>query len=305
MTPPPHTSTRKNNRRRADQMDIIGFLYARSKAFIITTGLVLVAALGLLDYLSGPDVSFLVFHALPVFLATWFVGRRAGLWMCGASGLTWVVVAELSAEHFSTRAVPYWNASVKLSFMLALAFVVAALKRAHEKEREMARTDYLTGAINFRHFSQLAALELSRAERHARPLTVVFMDIDDFKLVNDRRGHSAGDELLRAAAATITAGVRSIDVVARLGGDEFAILMPETDARAAEVAVRRVRRDLLALSRDGGWPVTYSIGVVTWDEPPASVDEMLRAADALMYAAKHGGKNLIQHGAPRADADAA
>jgi diguanylate cyclase (GGDEF)-like protein len=118
--------------------------------------------------------------------------------------------------------------------------------------------------------------------------------VDDFKQVNDHLGHSAGDRLLRTVADTIRENVRGIDVVARLGGDEFAILMPETDGAAAGVVVRRVRRRLLDAARAGGWPVTFSIGVVTFDTPPASCDEMLQAADDLMYAAKRHGKNAIR-----------
>jgi diguanylate cyclase (GGDEF)-like protein len=121
------------------------------------------------------------------------------------------------------------------------------------------------------------------------------MDVDDFKLINDRLGHSAGDRLLRLVADTIRQNVRGIDVVARLGGDEFAVLMPETDERAAQVVIRRVRRQLLEAARREDWPVTFSAGLVTWIAPPAGVDEMLRAADELMYDAKRHGKNTVRH----------
>jgi diguanylate cyclase (GGDEF)-like protein len=93
--------------------------------------------------------------------------------------------------------------------------------------------------------------------------------------------------------------------VARLGGDEFAILMPETGEDAARTVVRRVRHRLLEVMRAEGWPVTFSIGVVTWDTPPDSVDEMLRAADDLMYTAKRHGKNAIRHKSSACPANAA
>nr|MDQ3806083.1 GGDEF domain-containing protein [Acidobacteriota bacterium] len=114
-------------------------------------------------------------------------------------------------------------------------------------------------------------------------------------LVNDHLGHSAGDRLLKSVAEIIRRDVRSIDVVARLGGDEFAVLMPETDEQAARAAVSRLRQRLALSARRHGWPVTFSIGVVTFDAPPASVDEMLRAADELMYAAKRLGKDSVRH----------
>ena len=286
-------------------MDAIEFLNNRSKSFLVSIGLVLVAALGIADYLSGPDISFFIFYVAPVFLTAWFVGRSAAFGMCVASMLSWIVVAELTADHFSTRAVPYWNAVVRLGFLLIFIYTVSALKRAHDRERELARTDHLTGTVNGRHFNELAETEINRAERHSHPFTVAYMDVDNFKMVNDRQGHSAGDLLLRAAAETIRKGVRSIDVVARLGGDEFAILLPETDSAAAQVVMRRVRRSLLEMVRENGWPVTFSIGVVTWEVMPSSIDEMLGAADELMYAAKRNGKNRILHRVYDANANAA
>ena len=280
-------------------MNAIGFLNERSRAFFLTTGLVLVGSLGLLTYFAGPDVSFLIFYVLPVFLASWFVGRGAGLWMCLASGLTWVAAAAGWSEHYTNAAVPYWNAGVGLGFLIILTLIVSALKRSHEHERELARTDYLTGAVNGRHFAEVTTLEISRAQRHGHPFSVAYMDVDDFKLVNDHLGHSAGDRLLKSVAETIRRDVRSIDVVARLGGDEFAVLMPETGERAALAAVGRLRRRLAFASRQHGWPVTFSIGVATWDDPPPSVDEMLRRADELMYAAKRQGKNSVRHSSSR------
>ncbi|HYN86864.1 MAG TPA: GGDEF domain-containing protein [Pyrinomonadaceae bacterium] len=277
------------------KLNAIEILGRRSKAFLVTVALLVVAALAVLNYLSGPDVSFLIFYIAPVFLTAWFVGRRAGLLMCACVGLTWFVVAELTSDHYSSRAVPFWNAAVTLGFIVTLTLVVAAFKRSHEKERELARTDYLTGAFNGRAFAEAAEAEINRARRNLLPFTVFYMDVDDFKLVNDRDGHSTGDRLLRVVAETIRESVRTIDVVARLGGDEFAVLLPETDGGAAEVVIRRVRRQLTEAARAEGWPVTFSLGVVTWDVPPASLDEMLRAADGLMYAAKRNGKNRILH----------
>jgi len=286
-------------------MHLVEHLGRRSKTFIITVGLLLVVLLGVINCLSGPDVSFLIFYTAPIILAAWYVGRNAGFLMCAASGSSWVVVAVLTHEHYASPFIPYWNVSVLLGFILILSYIVSAFKRSLEKERELARTDYLTGTVNGRFFMELAEAEITRARRHGRPFTVAYMDVDDFKLVNDRFGHSAGDALLRTVAESVKGSVRAIDVVARLGGDEFAVLMPETDGHAAEVATRRIRRDLLEVARRNGWPVTYSIGVVTWDTPPHSVDEMLRTADDLMYAAKRNGKNTIRHATATASANAA
>ncbi len=286
-------------------MRLTDFIGRRSKATITAAALLAVMLLGVVDYLNGPDVSFLVFYTAPLYIATWYAGRRVGMLVCAAIGLSWLFAAHLTSGHFSHPLIAYWNASVRLGFMLLMAHIVAAFKKSMEHESEMARTDFLTGAVNGRHFAELAAAELGRARRHGHPFSVAYMDVDDFKLVNDNLGHSAGDRLLKSVAETMRREVRSIDVVARLGGDEFAVLMPETDEQAARAAVARLRQRLALSARGHGWPVTFSIGVATWDEPPASFDEMLRRADELMYAAKRQGKNAVRHSSHHQSADCA
>jgi diguanylate cyclase (GGDEF)-like protein len=276
-------------------MRLNDFLGRRSSGFVYASGLLLILLVGIIDYLSSPDVSFLIFYALPVFGAAWYAGRRAGVLMTAASGLSWLLTAYANAAHFANPAIAYWNAAVSISFMLVLTHLIASFKKSLVQERDLARTDYLTGAVNGRSFSELADAELNRARRHEHPFSVAFLDIDDFKLVNDRRGHTAGDRLLQLVSDTIRANVRTIDTVARLGGDEFAVLMPETGDAAAQVVMRRVRRELLEVSHKRGFPVTFSIGVVTWDYPPASTDDLLRAADEMMYTAKRLGKNAVHH----------
>jgi diguanylate cyclase (GGDEF)-like protein len=121
------------------------------------------------------------------------------------------------------------------------------------------------------------------------------MDVDNFKEVNDRYGHSTGDAVLRTVGQTIRATLREVDVIARLGGDEFVILMPETGDSAAEAVVARVRQHVNAVVARGGWPISFSIGVVTWTTPPRTVDFMLKRADDAMYAVKNEGKNRVAH----------
>lgn len=276
-------------------MRLNSFLERRSPLFINVAGVLLVTLLGVVDYLNGPDFSLLIFYAAPVLVAAWYSGRRAGLLMCAASGLAWLAGAYATSGHFTSPVIAYWNAAVRLGFMFMLAHVMAAFRATLLRERELARTDYLTGAFNGRSFGEAAAAEIARARRHAHPFSVAYIDVDDFKQINDRQGHSAGDRLLRAVADSLRRNVRGVDTVARIGGDEFAVLMPETDARAAQVAMRRTRRRLLEDAGRAGWPLTVSVGVVTFDAPPDSVDQLLRSADEVMYSAKRGGKNAVRH----------
>ena len=159
----------------------------------------------------------------------------------------------------------------------------------------MARTDYLTRVANARAFDEAVQMEISRSRRYAHPFTVAYVDVDDFKSVNDKLGHSAGDEVLRSIAQTIVANVRETDVVARLGGDEFALLMPETDSESARSAIRKIQSVLRRETNRSGWGVTVSVGVLTCVAPPHTTDELLRMTDELMYSVKSKGKDEIAY----------
>lgn len=274
---------------------IIKYLSKQSKAVLMALSFLLMLLIGLVDRLLGPDVSLLVFFLIPIFLAVWFVGKRAGLFITIFSTAAWLVNAILDKHPYAHPAIPYLNVSARLIFLLFFTYMLVAFKRVLEHEQELARTDYLTGVANRRFFYELAQTEIRRARRHAHPFTIAYMDIDDFKEVNDQSGHSMGDVLLRTVADTICRDVREIDVLARLGGDEFAILLPETGQEAAQAVVRRVQKSLLQTVREKNWPVTFSIGVATWLTPPQNVDEVVKGADTLMYSVKNSGKNKIRH----------
>lgn len=276
-------------------MKIDRFLRRLSASSLIFISFSLVALLTVISYFSDPSISFLIFYTLPVFLSSWYVGRWAGLLLCGATAISLYVLAFSTQGFFSNWLIPFWNASARASFMVLLAFLVTAFKRSLEHEQELARTDFLTGAVNSRFFNTLAEIEIKRARRSGQPFSVAYMDIDNFKQVNDRSGHSAGDLLLKTVAETLKKHARDSDIIARLGGDEFALLLPDTDETAALVAIQRIRLALLDVVERCGWPVTFSLGVVTWEEPPSSIDDMVGRADDLMYETKRHGKNAIRH----------
>ncbi|MBI3014821.1 MAG: GGDEF domain-containing protein, partial [Candidatus Tectomicrobia bacterium] len=162
--------------------------------------------------------------------------------------------------------------------------------------KALARTDSLTGVINRRYFFELAQRENSRAHRHKQPFTVMFIDLDNFKDVNDVSGHMTGDALLRLVGETMRKNLRQTDIIARLGGDEFAVLLPETGPEpSVHIVMRKLQENLLQVMEKNGWPVTFSIGAVTFLRPPSSVDEMIRLPDDLMYSVKGKGKNMIKY----------
>jgi diguanylate cyclase (GGDEF)-like protein/PAS domain S-box-containing protein len=167
------------------------------------------------------------------------------------------------------------------------------LKVALENEKNLSRVDFLTQIPNRRAFSETLQLEATRSRRYKRPLSLAYIDLDNFKQVNDQLGHETGDELLRLIAQTIVATVRSTDTVSRLGGDEFALLLPETGQDAALEVMTKLSRILLEVVQARQWPVTLSIGLVTFAKPGESVAQMVKAADDLMYSAKTQGKNRV------------
>jgi diguanylate cyclase (GGDEF)-like protein/PAS domain S-box-containing protein len=173
----------------------------------------------------------------------------------------------------------------------------SALRKSQEAalaaERRLARVDPLTGLANRRAFYEGAELERKRALRHSRPLSVAYVDLDNFKQINDRMGHEVGDQLLIQIGSILQNTLRAEDLAARMGGDEFAILLPENDYESARTAVYKTHRMLTDMAKDKKWPVTFSIGMVTFSVPPESVEEIVRVADDLMYSVKHNGKNSI------------
>ena len=158
----------------------------------------------------------------------------------------------------------------------------------------MARLDALTGVLNGRAFEEHARQWMVLAGREGKPLTIAYLDVDDFKRVNDVYGHAEGDRLLRSVADLLRNSVRQTDLIARLGGDEFALLLYDSDTVRARTLLERILENRHTLDRGPSFPVTVSMGAAAYLRPPSSVDEAIRAAAALMYAAKNGGKNALR-----------
>jgi len=172
-------------------------------------------------------------------------------------------------------------------------------KATEARLRELATTDSLTGLCNRRRFMELAEREFVRSRRYQGALTMLMMDIDHFKRVNDTHGHDVGDEVLRELARISRAALREPDVLGRLGGEEFGVLLPETDAGAALEVAERLRRaieDAPMATAVGEMRITVSIGAATSDADADSVATLLKRADVALYAAKEAGRNRVVAG---------
>jgi diguanylate cyclase (GGDEF)-like protein len=265
-------------------------LEQRSRPFWIATAVLLIALVAVIDILTGPEVSFALFYLAPIVLVTWFTGRPLGVATSVLSAIAWSIADAVSGTTYSHPLIRYWNTGTRLAFFLMATFFLPLLQ-ALEREKELARRDSLTGAANRLSFVESVQGELVRSRRYDRPFTIVFADIDNFKAVNDRFGHAAGDQLLRAVVSRAKGNLRQSDLVARIGGDEFAFLMPETSPEAAKRAVTKLQSALLDEMRQRDLPVTFSIGALTCLAVPGTIDDLMKRVDELMYAAKKQGKN--------------
>lgn len=276
-------------------MNLLANLEKRSRPFMILLGFAIIGAIGLSDFLTGYEFAFSLFYVIPITLVTWLMGRRLGIMASLTSAIVWFGADAATGHPYSHPLIPIWNSLIRLSFFVIITLLLSTARNAMEREKELARTDSLTGAVNSRLFYELAQMEIDRSQRYEHPLTVAYLDLDNFKTVNDQSGHPTGDQVLRTVVSYIKAHLRKTDVIARLGGDEFALLLPETSQESARVAISKLQSGLLEEMRKNNWPITFSIGVLMCNVAPHTADELVRKADELMYSAKHDSKNAIRY----------
>jgi len=241
---------------------------------------------------TPPTARLGILYIIPVLLVTWTEGL--------AWGIVFAVVTTGYRETIAWVQMPpdtpmVWRMITGLAYLAVLGVAMAGLQTLRRREAEMARLviqDPLTNVLNARAFAERLGQELDRNRRYPRPLSLMYLDLDNFKIINDTHGHQTGDAVLRLVAEATRSSVRQADVVGRLGGDEFAVLMPETDAQLADAAAKRLVASLRNVFK--GTPnVTASIGVVSCTATDASTDDLLRRADQAMYDAKKSGKDRV------------
>lgn len=194
-------------------------------------------------------------------------------------------------------AVPVWLDADGQIGGLVICFRDLTESRSRERELEqLATIDPLTGVHNRRHFERLVVTELERAVRFDRPLSLMMLDIDHFKRINDTYGHAAGDDALRRFADACRTTLRRHDVLGRIGGEEFALLLPDTDSHGAPILAERLRRRIAGVRVPVGerGPVSFTVSIgCACSVPSDSLPELFARADHALYAAKRGGRNRV------------
>lgn len=280
---------------RAITTKIIGFLSGMSRNGILLIVLLTVFLFGILDYVSGFEIAFSFFYLIPIAIATWYLGKREGRVIVAISILIWAISNFRAGEHYSHEIIRYWNIGIRMVVFFMFAELLYELQQALLLEKAQSRTDHLTGISNRRELYDRAELEIERVRRTGQPLTVAFMDLDAFKQVNDMYGHEEGDKLLKVISKTASSIIRRTDTFARLGGDEFVFLFPNTNSIFARQALEKIKVSIASTIFETGKQVTFSIGVVTFQSPPRSVEELLMEADRFAYKVKENGKNNIAY----------
>ena len=254
-----------------------------------------------LDQLTGAMISLSFLYMMVAVVAVWCLGERKGLALV-LSG----VICSLVLKHYQLAAIDLhgrdvglgsqvWNGFARMLSVTLIGLVANGLRAALALERWRASHDGLTGALNKRAFQERAAMLVKRARVQNRSLVLAYMDLDGFKSVNDRHGHSAGDRVLCAFAEGAGAAVRQADLFARIGGDEFVALMSVRTCEEGDQVAEMLHSRLSGVLRDTGFPVTCSMGAMVSESRNFDLgDNGLEAADMLMYEVKASGKNALR-----------
>lgn len=252
----------------------------------------IILLLGIIRVKTDSEYAFASLALLPIILVAWFGGKGYGVFLAFVASIMWLMADLTTNQQFSSLWVPWVNALTRLSIYSLIAFLLAVVRQQLVREREQATQDVLTGLQNRRAFLEKGNAEVVRSDRYNHPLAVFFLDLDNFKSLNDTKGHDVGDEALRVTARVLQNSLRASDQIARLGGDEFAGILPEIDYESAVETLRKVHADinnaLLGFS-----PVTASTGISYYEKPVLPFTEMLKSADELMHEVKASSKGNV------------
>lgn len=263
---------------------------------LITVNSIILMILGGADYLVGPDTATSVFYVTSLALIAWYGPRTLVITNVFLASFVWFLADYMALPKEAIGFNLFWNATVRLLSFAIITGLIYQFRLKHLQECEVSRQDGLTRALNFRACHERLTQELYRAQREQKTFSFAFIDLDNFKLVNDHWGHQEGDRLLQCVSSYIRSHIRQTDFLARLGGDEFGLFLDNTDKAKALKVLTQMKHELIRMMDLSQWPVTFSIGVVTFsDLIDVNPEQILALADAQMYKVKKSGKDGIKH----------
>ena len=245
-----------------------------------------VIVVGVVDHFTGADIHVLSLYFVPIAIAGWRLGRIGAVISSLLATLVWLAVLYTTGSRFSHLFVWIVNFVTQGIAFLTVSILFAVLVESHRRELSLSLIDSLTGLGNRRALAEQATGSLLLCRRYARPVSMAYIDLDNFKSVNDSFGHVRGDELLRECGRVIRQSLRASDIAARIGGDEFVVFLPETTTENAVALMERLRNEIEVADTFRAVGVTASIGVVIDDSATLDIDELLKRADAEMYRVK-------------------
>ena len=252
---------------------------------------IITTALFVIDWLTGSELSFSIFYLIPITLAVLLNGKNLGLACSVVCAIAWITADLLAHAKYSSVFIPLWNSFVRLGYFVFHTILLSRLNEIIKEMHAISVQDPLTNTANWRRFEEFANQAIKSAVRERKIISLAYIDIDNFKAVNDALGHSSGDEALQLVSKRMKEEVRSIDIVARLGGDEFAILLYDTNLKQTEGIINRIQNGVKETMKDHSWNITLSIGAIVFSVLPSTVGPMIKRADDLMYEVKRNGKN--------------
>jgi len=266
------------------------FALSRRLAIGLGAGMLLFAAV--VDYATTAEISVSALYLFAILTVSWNCGAAWGFVFAVIAFAFQIALGLMDGHPFtSNRSFFFAQGNVLFEYSIAI-LLTAQLRRLLERERHTARVDLLTGVRNRQGFHEVLDSEVERHVRNGASFCLAYIDVDDFKGVNDRYGHAEGDRLLEAVGHVTAKSIRRSDTVGRLGGDEFAVFFPETNEAEAMAIEFKLREALTTITQPRPWwSVSFSIGIATFVSMPKSADAAMAYVDQLMYRAKRGGKS--------------
>lgn len=275
--------------------NIVKYLQKIPANMAFATSILLIFLLGYLNFITGHELAFSVFYIIPVAFTAWRNGWKMAFAACLLCGVTDFISFICSDEEYKSLLYPAWGSTAHVIFLFLISGLIVKVNNQMMLIQSMTRTDPLTGCYNRKYFYEILGRELEKGKRNGTSIALAYIDLDNFKTINDTMGHKEGDFLLVKTVETVNHVIRTVDSLFRLGGDEFVIIINNPVSSELSGMFSRIKDNLRSnLPARYNDMVSLSIGVVTCFACNVSSGELIEKADKLMYDVKKSGKNNIR-----------